>query len=69
MDHDAIMTKGFNAGYKMQKHSPATAVALASAFKNPSHPYAEGFMKGSIECIQEHKQDVQQFLRQIAEEK
>jgi len=53
MSETEIIKKGFNQGYSLQSSNPKLAVSIANSFKNPSHPYAKGFIAGSIELIKE----------------
>lgn len=69
MGEKDLIIRGFNDGYLIQKHSPSLGVKIASGFKDPSHPYAEAFMNGSIECIKELGQDVVQFLTLLEKKK
>ena len=53
MSKKEIMKLAFNQGYELQKSNPELAVKIASAFSDPSIPYADGFISGAVECIKE----------------
>lgn len=69
MSEQILIKRGFNNGYLIQKEKPELAIKIAAGFKNSNHPYAIGFMNGSIECIKELKQDVHQFIKLIDDHK
>ncbi len=48
-----LMTKGFNAGYLLQKHSPHLSEAIQEGLKSKNKPYVKGFAAGVIECLKE----------------
>jgi len=54
MSNEQKLTKqGFNDGYVLQKHKPELATNIARSFDDPSHPYANGFIGGTIQLIKE----------------
>lgn len=53
MDEKTALTKGFNAGYWLEKYEPELSKIIQQSFGDQNHPYAEGFIKGSKEYEQE----------------
>jgi len=50
-----IIIRGFNDGYLMQKHKPELATNIARSFDDPGHPYANGFIGGTIQLMKEQQ--------------
>ena len=48
-----LITKGFNAGYLLEKHDPALARKLLDNLKDKDLPYAQGFSAGIKEYVRE----------------
>ena len=53
MDEKTVLIKGFNAGYWLEKYEPELSKTIQESFGDQTHPYAEGFIKGSKEYVQE----------------
>lgn len=53
MDEKTAITKGFNAGYWLEKYEPELSKIIQDSFGNRNHPYAVGFIKGSREFTKE----------------
>jgi len=65
MTEKEIMKLAFNQGYELQKSDPDLAVKIACSFSDPSVPYANGFISGAIEFIQEIGQLPEIFLQRM----
>lgn len=64
---DELITKGFNAGYMLEKHLPELAKQLSKSLKDTSHPFAEGFIKGAEEMGLERSRTNPKFLDRLME--
>ena len=56
MNEQHVIKRGFNDGYTIQQNNPELAVKIARSFSDPAHPYAKGFIGGSIQRIKEQGQ-------------
>ncbi len=65
MTKEEQVKRGFNAGYMLQREKPELTVEIAQGFKDPSHPFVQGFMAGSIECMVELKQDISKHVERL----
>ena len=50
---EELIKRGFNAAYLIQRYKPALAEKLKAGFKDPDHPYAQGFEAGAFEVERE----------------
>lgn len=65
---DELITKGFNAGYLIEKHLPELAKQLANGLQDNPHPFAEGFTKGVEEMTKERIMSHPKFLDRMMDE-
>jgi len=69
MTQEEEIKKGFNDGFAMQNKKPKLAIQIAEAFDDPSHPYAQGFIAGTIEKIKELGQSREVYSSLLKEKK
>jgi len=57
MTEEQYIQKGFNNGYQLQKHDPELSKTLQNGFTDKEHPYAQGFVAGSQEYVNEQSKE------------
>jgi len=57
METNDPLTKGFNAGYLLQKFEPELAMALLPSLEGVELPYFEGIMAGAKQFVIEKELD------------
>lgn len=63
----AIIQKAFNAGYLIEKYLPKLSKVLVNGFQNKQSPFAQGFIAGSQEMVNERVQSKSKFLARLQE--
>ena len=53
MSETEKLRKGFNAGYVLEQHNPELTRLLHDSMAESSDPYAQGFIKGSRQYVQD----------------
>ena len=58
MNNLELMTKGFNAGFLLEKHNPELSRTILKGFADKNIPFAKGYIAGvkeyTIERTKEH---------------
>jgi hypothetical protein len=57
MENKKIYIKAFNAGYLIEKYLPALSELLVKGIKQQKHPYMQGFIAGTVQCLKEKQQE------------
>lgn len=53
MTENEKIRKGFNAGYVLEQHNPELSRRLYDSMAKSDDPYAQGFIKGSRQYVQD----------------
>lgn len=64
---DKTFLKAFNAGYIIEKYIPALSQLLISNFQNSENDFFEGFIAGSMQCIEERGKKKSRLLTKLKE--
>ncbi|KAA3633992.1 MAG: hypothetical protein DWQ02_12135 [Bacteroidetes bacterium] len=56
MTEEEHIQKGFNTGYRLQQLDPTLSQKFIQTFEGNSHPYVQGFVKGTEQLNLEREQ-------------